>query len=517
MFRHAIPTPEGVVERRLHEGVKSRRCRDARRAAVASCTSSGQVVEVLRSRAPHVGDLVTLAAIDPEGLPSKQAQLDYARRVDEALACATALQMRATAALAGPAPSGDYLAEVHVETEIALARTISPTAAGLEIEVARTLSSTFPAFLDALETGSVSLAHCRRLTEATRAIVDEAALTEIGLKALPLARRLTPGRFAKRLDALVAELDPDAVARLARSVASSRDCSVQRLGQGLGRLVYVDEWTKVDAVGERIRRAGRATQRSRRADHGRQLSQTAHGIPSGGSGAIDAFAEATDAGSCRADVLLAIVLGSGAADGSVTLDPADVVRVDCQVVIDLETLRGEVDHVAVLNGEPVPGEVGRQWARRAATFRRMVTDPVTGHLLDKGRAYMADDVREFVLHRDGGCRIPGCGVRHRDRLQVDHAIEWPEGPTTASNLGAIDTTHHQLKTHGFLDILDSAADGSALLATLWGQRIVIPPRAFLREPDPPRPAAGVLREVSAGAPATISGDLDASDPDPPPF
>ena len=147
----------------------------------------------------------------------------------------------------------------------------------------------------------------------------------------------------------------------------------------------------------------------------------------------------------------------------------------------------------------------------------MVTDPVTGHLLDKGRAYMADDVREFVLHRDGGCRIPGCGVRHRDRLQVDHAIEWPEGPTTASNLGAIDTTHHQLKTHGFLDILDSAADGSALLATLWGQRIVIPPRAFLREPDPPRPAAGVLREVSAGAPATISGDLDASDPDPPPF
>jgi hypothetical protein len=31
---------------------------------------------------------------------------------------------------------------------------------------------------------------------------------------------------------------------------------------------------------------------------------------------------------------------------------------------------------------------------------------------------------------------------------------------------------------------NSAADGSAILITLWGQRIRIPPPDFLREPDP---------------------------------
>jgi hypothetical protein len=113
------------------------------------------------------------------------------------------------------------------------------------------------------------------------------------------------------------------------------------------------------------------------------------------------------------------------------------------------------------------------------------TDPVTGHLLDHGRRrYQADDVRDFVLHRDGRCRIPTCGIHAHSRLQADHAEAFPDGETSAANLGALDTTHHQLKTHGYLGIEDSAADGSAILTTLWGQRIHIPPPDFLREPDP---------------------------------
>jgi hypothetical protein len=115
----------------------------------------------------------------------------------------------------------------------------------------------------------------------------------------------------------------------------------------------------------------------------------------------------------------------------------------------------------------------------------MVTDPVTGHLLDYGRRrYQADDVRDFVLHRDGRCRIPTCGIHAHTRLEADHAEAFPDGETSSANLGALDTTHHQLKTNGYLDIENSAPDGSAILSTLWGQRIHIPPPDFLREPDP---------------------------------
>jgi hypothetical protein len=211
-----------------------------------------------------------------------------------------------------------------------------------------------------------------------------------------------------------------------------------------------------------------------------------------------------EAASCRADALLALVLGAEQTDGTVVLDPADVVQVECQVVIDLATLRGEADRIALLDGEPVPADVGRAWARGARWFRRMVTDPVTGHLLDRGRRYMADDVRDFVLSRDGGCRLPVCGISHPDRVQADHAVPAPVGPTSSANLGALSTTHHQLKTAGYLDILDSASDGSAVLTTAWGQRIVIPPHAFLHDPEPePRRLA---RPATAAPPD-----------DPPPF
>ncbi|MGE0819878.1 MAG: hypothetical protein AB7O74_14570, partial [Candidatus Nanopelagicales bacterium] len=50
------------------------------------------------------------------------------------------------------------------------------------------------------------------------------------------------------------------------------------------------------------------------------------------------------------------------------------------------------------------------------------------------------------------------------------------------------TTHHQLKTAGYFDLVDSKADGSAVMTTLWGQRILIPPRPFLHDPDDVAPA-----------------------------
>ena len=135
-------------------------------------------------------------------------------------------------------------------------------------------------------------------------------------------------------------------------------------------------------------------------------------------------------------------------------------------------------------------------------FRRMVTDPVTAHLLDYGRTqYLPQPLRHYVLARDGGCRAPGCTTRSPGRLQMDHAVEFPEGPTSAANCGGLCLTHHQLKTAGHVDLIDSHADGSVDWHTTWGQIVHIAPRPYLHDPDddvepePPPPA----------------------EPDPPPF
>jgi hypothetical protein len=455
----------------------------------------GDEVELLAavcSRAVDPSDLGVLAGIDPAALPSKDLQLVYAQRVDAVAALVASRQVLATAALAGGGSSGDYLDEVHVETEVSLARRISPMAAGVEIETARVLQSTFPAFFTALSEGRVSATHCRKLVELTRPVTDEAALAVIGEKALPKAQRLTVGLFARQVGKLIAEHDPDAAARMLEKVKHDRDVFLRRLPDGLGQVVYTDSWPRAKAVFERIARDGKATRAARRA--GRNAS-----VKSRKKATRKVIREgewADTAAACRADAFAARLLGSEAVDGSVVLDPSTNVTVECQLVIDLPTLRGEENHVALLDGTPVPGVVGRELARTATHFRRMVTDPVTGHLLDYGRRrYQADDVRDFVLHRDGGCRIPTCGIHAHSRLQADHAEAFPEGDTSSANLGALDTTHHQLKTNGYLGIENSAADGSAILSTLWGQRIHIPPPDFLREPDlsdwrpdpPPKP------------------------------
>ena len=124
----------------------------------------------------------------------------------------------------------------------------------------------------------------------------------------------------------------------------------------------------------------------------------------------------------------------------------------------------------------------------------MVTDPVDGHLLDYGdQTYLPDPLRTYVLARDGGCRVPGCTHRDPRRLQMDHAVPFPDGPSDTANTGGVCLAHHQLKTSGYLHIENSAADGSCDWITAWGQRIHIPARPFLhdpaddQDPDPPPP------------------------------
>jgi hypothetical protein len=221
----------------------------------------------------------------------------------------------------------------------------------------------------------------------------------------------------------------------------------------------------------------------------------------GGATAVAGGDDEARMAACRADALAARVLGTVEADPAhpgdvrVPFDPAQV-PVTLNLVIDLETLRGEADRLALLDGQPVPAGVGREWAQGASRWRRCITDPVDGHLLDYGTAaYLPAPLRRFVLARDGRCRAPGCAVAAPRRLQLDHALEFPAGPSSAANTGACCTTEHQLKTAGGVRITESRPDGSCTWTTAWGQRVRVPARPFLHDPRP--------------APET--------DPDPPPF
>jgi hypothetical protein len=127
------------------------------------------------------------------------------------------------------------------------------------------------------------------------------------------------------------------------------------------------------------------------------------------------------------------------------------IRAQVQIVVSLETLLGLDDEPAELAGHgPVTAATARDLAfGLGSTWRRLVTDPVTGYLLDYGRktyrppAALADHVRA----RDLTCRTPNC-LRPATKCDLDHVISWPAGATSEQNLQAKCDLDHRLKHEG---------------------------------------------------------------------
>lgn len=120
------------------------------------------------------------------------------------------------------------------------------------------------------------------------------------------------------------------------------------------------------------------------------------------------------------------------------------------VTVSAETLAGLNDEHATLHDYgPIPAETARQIAAQAPVLYRLLTDPVTGVVLDLERKKYAvtKELREYLHHRSPTCQFPGCSksARHTD---VDHIQDWRSGGATSpENLQLLCRKHHNLKTH----------------------------------------------------------------------
>ncbi len=152
----------------------------------------------------------------------------------------------------------------------------------------------------------------------------------------------------------------------------------------------------------------------------------------------------------RADILADLLLGVSPALGA----PANAASgrasgsalPEIEVIASLETLLGLSNDPGEIPGMgPIPAEIARELAADGR-WRAWITDAAGAVTATGSSGYVPSAaLARLVRARERHCRFPGCR-QPATRCDLDHAIPWPEGATTASNLGPLCRRHHNFKT-----------------------------------------------------------------------
>src|SRR5262249_43957567 len=183
------------------------------------------------------------------------------------------------------------------------------------------------------------------------------------------------------------------------------------------------------------------------------------------------------------------VKGGGDADGGRGghARRAGATKTVVRVTVPISTLMGLDDEPGELAGYgPIPAGVARDIAA-GGTWKRLLTDPVSGTLLDYGRTTYRPPagLADFVRARDHHCVFPACS-RPADACDIDHRNAYPDGPTSEENLECLCRHHHRLKHEAGWTV--EYHNGVHVWTTPDGHRYHRQPHP-IAEPTPPPPPA----------------------------
>ena len=436
---------------------------------------SATVAELLHA-IPGATTLARLSEIDPVSL-NPSDRIDYLTALDRQDGWLYALRQRAIAAVAGLSPSegGGPLAGVDESEreDISTALRLAPATAQSRIDIARTLVNNLPHTCSALATGEISSAHATVIArETATAIRDGAAdsiIFEIEERAIAYAEFHTPGQLATHIRNTVAKFVPEEFEEATSRATALRRVSCYNDSDGMSTVVAILPAADAQVVMNSIE--AYILRQEQRA-HSQSISQ------SNVSESLTADGEAKlTIDQKRADALSAIC-SHFLADISETVTPQRR-PITVNVTIDLPTLLGLAENPGQLAGYgPIPASVARELASDAR-WKRFITEPQTGNLLDFGRESYEppQHLKDFLIARDRTCRFPGC---RRSALlsDLDHAESWESGGvTSADNIGALCRRHHRLKTHDGWKI-ESFSDGSCTWTSPLGKTFFTPARSI---------------------------------------
>jgi hypothetical protein len=441
-------------------------------------------VAVLLAAAPGIATLTGLIAIDPRTL-IPAARVDYLAALERQTSWLQAAMQRAIVAVAGieaTIADGPFGGVDESEREdVSSALRLSAGTAQMRIDVARTLVNHLPQTCSALATGEISPAHATVIAKETASAIrdglSEFAVFSIEERAISYAEFHTPSQVAQQVRTAIAKFAPDTFEEVVERARDSRRVSCYNDIDGMSTVVAIlpaeDAQTVMKAIEAFIVRSDRMESSSRGEGTTTKDSRSAG---AGGEGTTTKDSRSADMK--RADALTAIAgfaLASKLEDVALHRRPITI-----NVTIDLPTLLGLSENPGQLAGYgAIPASVARALASDGK-WRRFITDPQTGVLLDYGRQTYEppQGLIDFLIARDRTCRFPGCR-RSAALSDLDHAQSWEDGGTTSlDNLGALCRRHHQLKTHGGWKI-ESRADGSCTWTSPLGKIYQTPVRSIL--------------------------------------
>ncbi|HST46571.1 HNH endonuclease signature motif containing protein [Jatrophihabitans sp.] len=378
--------------------------------ADAPMVPPGERLAQLVALVPAARSTGELARFDPKQLSAGE-RIDLVAALQEQKNWLDAVQARVLAEIDATDTSA-----LHLSGEaVSLALKIPVPTAQRKLKTSRTLVDELPRTLALLAGGEISERHAQLITEAAWGL-DAELVEQFDRQVTERAADQTVSQLRQTVSRAATALDPaTAEQRHVRALADRR-VGFQPANDGMAELPVLLGAVEGQLIFTRLTAAATLLP----PDDVRTMDQR------------------------RADLLVDAVLSGLPQDALPELQGR---RPAIQVVVSADTLLRLDDEPAHLAGYgPITAETAR-WlaADESGSWRRLLTDPDTGQLLDISaeRYRPSQRLRDYVSARDGVCAFPTCN-QPGYRCEYEHITPYAQGGRTCRCNGALACRRHNL-------------------------------------------------------------------------
>ena len=376
----------------------------------SSMIPASERVSQLLSLAPAVRPTGELARLNPSAL-SAEARVDLVTMLEQQKHWLEAVQARVLAEI----DAADSTKLSLSQEVVSLALKVPVRTAQRKLKSGRTLLRELPKTLALLSKGEISGRHAEVITEAAWRL-EPGLVGAFEDRVIERAAAQTVSQLRQSVRRAQVALDPATAHERHQRALADRRVGFQPADDGMAELPVLVGAAEGQLIYTR-------------------LTAAAHLLPAGDPRTLDQK---------RADLLVDAVLSGLPHDALPELQGR---RPAIQVVVSADTLLCLDDEPGHLTGY---GAITAATARRLAadesgTWRRLLTDPDTGQLLDIGAEHYRPSrrLRDFVSARDAVCTFPTCN-QPGYRCEFEHIEPHRRGGATCRSNGALACKRHNL-------------------------------------------------------------------------